>query len=146
MNVENRVYPDREQMEAQRASASRPGRIVMVNLLKFRERALYRDGRDAHLSGREAYQRYAVEVGKLVRACGGRVVYVGDVTFLQIGRVDEPWDEVALAEYPSREAFLAMSSSPEWRAIAEHREAGLAGQLNIETTPSALGAPDAPVP
>lgn len=139
MHVENRVYPDREQVEAQRASASQPGRIVMVNLLKFRERALYPDGRDAHLSGREAYQRYAVEVGKLVRACGGRVLYVGDVTFLQIGPVEELWDEVALAEYPSREAFLAMSSSPEWCAIAVHREAGLAGQLNIETTPSTLG-------
>jgi uncharacterized protein (DUF1330 family) len=145
MKVENRVYPDPEQTAALQKADGPGGRIVMVNLLKFRERARYRDGRDAHLTGREAYERYAVEVGKLVRACGGRVVYVGDVTFLSLGRVDELWDEVALAEYPSRAAFLRMSSSPEWRTIAEHREAGLEGQLNIETTPSALGEP-APEP
>ena len=36
--------------------------------------------------------------------------------------------------YPSRAAMLEMISSPEYQAILVHREAGLAGQLNIETT------------
>jgi uncharacterized protein (DUF1330 family) len=134
MQVFNDVYPtDPKQFEAMRAPGPQ-GPIVMVNLLKFREKAQYPDGRDAHLSGREAYMRYGVEVTKLLQKFGGRALFAGDVTHLALGRVEELWDEVALAEYPNRGALLAMSSSPEWRAIAVHREAGLAGQLNIETT------------
>jgi uncharacterized protein (DUF1330 family) len=136
MHVENRVYPDAEQMAVLQRGGGPDGPIVMVNLLKFRAKARYKDGRDAHLSGREAYHRYAREVAKLVAACGGRVLFTGDVTLLSLGRVEQLWDEVALAEYPSRSAFFEMSMTPQWRAIAEHREAGLEGQLNIETVPT----------
>jgi len=137
MNVENRVYPDPEQMaELQQPGSGGP--IVMVNLIKFRDRAAYPDGRDADLSGRDAYHRYGAAFAPMLRAAGGRIVYAGDVTFLMLGRVETPWDEVALAEYPSRAAFLAVMSSPAYREIAVHRSAGLAGQLNIETVPSAF--------
>jgi uncharacterized protein (DUF1330 family) len=108
----------------------------MVNLLKFRDKARYPDGRDPDLSGREAYDRYAREVVKLLHGVGGRVLFSGDVTFLTLGRAEELWDEVALAEYPNRAALLKMSMSEEWQAIAVHREAGLEGQLNIETVPT----------
>ncbi len=50
-----------------------------------------------------------------------------------LGEVDELWDMVALAEYPSRAAMMAMVSSPDYQAIEKHRIAGLAGQLNIRT-------------
>lgn len=135
MKVDNRVYPDPDQLAALQ-EAGPDGPIVMVNLLKFRDKAIYPDGRDPEISGREAYNRYAVEVVKLVRACGGRVLFAGDVTFLSLGRAEEMWDEVALAEYPNRAALWKMSTSPEWQAIAVHREAGLEGQLNIETVPT----------
>jgi uncharacterized protein (DUF1330 family) len=139
MNVENRLYPEAEQM----AALKRPGAdgpIVMVNLLKFRERAHYPDGRDPHLSGRDAYQRYGAAFAPLLHAAGGRVVYVGDVNGLMLGRVDALWDQVALAQYPSRAEFLRLMATPEYRAITVHREAGLAGQLNIETAPGSAGA------
>jgi uncharacterized protein (DUF1330 family) len=135
MQVENRIHPDTDQIAALQ-QAGPDGPIVMVNLLKFREKARYADGRDAELSGREAYLRYGREVEKLVRAVGGRVLFVGDVTFLTLGRVETLWDEVALAEYPSRAAMLQMALSAEFQAIAHHREAGLEGQLNIETVPT----------
>lgn len=135
MQVENRQMPDAAQMTLlQEAGPAQP--IVMVNLLKFRARAAYPDGRDAHLSGREAYQRYAVRVAKLIGAFGGRVLFAGDVTALTIGIAEPLWDEVALAEYPNRAALLQMSLSPEWREAAVHRSAGLEGQLNIETVSS----------
>lgn len=44
------------------------------------------------------------------------------------------WDQVAVVEYPNRGALLAMATSPAYAEIAVHRNAGLAGQLNIETT------------
>lgn len=137
MQFENRVLPSAEQISAMREDSD-DGPIVMVNLLKYREKACYPDGRDAELSGRDAYNRYAVEVVKLVEGLGGRVVYAGDVRGLVIGDVESLWDEVALAEYPSRKAFLQMAMSPECQAIAVHRAAGLEGQLNIETRPADL--------
>lgn len=135
MKVDNRVYPDPDQLAALQEPGP-DGPIVMVNLLKFRDKALYPDGRDPEISGRAAYNRYAVEVVKLLHAVGGRVVFAGDVSFLSLGRAEELWDEVALAEYPNRAALWRMSTSPEWQAIAVHREAGLEGQLNIETVPT----------
>ncbi len=50
-----------------------------------------------------------------------------------LGEVEEVWDAIAIAMYPSRKAMLDMMQSPEYQAIHHHRDAGLAGQLNIET-------------
>ena len=52
-----------------------------------------------------------------------------------LGEVEELWDMVALAQYPSRAAMMTMIQSPEYQAIEKHRVAGLAGQLNIRTKP-----------
>ena len=135
MQIENCVYPTSEQIAGLQQPA--PGApIVMVNLLKYRAKALYPDGSEPELSGREAYLRYAVAVEKLVEDVGGRVIYAGAVTSLFLGQVEALWDEVALAEYPSRAALLQMAMSPAAQAIAHHRVAGLEGQLNIETVPS----------
>lgn len=133
MQVTNEVMPtDPERLEGMMAEGP-DGPIYMVNLLKFKEKAEYEDGRETNLTGREAYQLYGQEVFKLLPKYGGKAVFVGDVTFLSLGQVEDLWDEVAIAMYPKRGDLLRMSSSPEWQAIAVHRTAGLAGQLNIET-------------
>ena len=74
-------------------------------------------------------------MAKLVEGLGGKVRYSGQVTGLMLGEVEDLWDAVALAEYPSLAAFQAMATSPEYHAIEHHRLAGLAGQLNIRTKP-----------
>jgi hypothetical protein len=61
-------------------------------------------------------------------------VFSGDVKQLVIGEVEELWDAVGIAEYPSRLEFHRIATSPEVQAIGIHREAGLAGQLLILTT------------
>jgi len=134
VKVTNEVMPNDPERIAAMQEPGPDGPIVMVNLLKFRERARYPDGRDPELSGRDAYMRYGAAVAELLPKFGGRPLFAGDVTFLALGQVEELWDEIALAEYPNRAALWAMSTSAEWREIAVHREAGLAGQLNIETT------------
>lgn len=136
MHVENRVHPDPDQLQALQ-QAGPDGPVVMLNLLKFRERAAYPDGRPDGGSGRDAFQRYGMGFAPLLHAIGGRVRYGGDVSLLAVGRADEPWDAIAVVEYPSREAFLRLATSPEYLAVAVHREAGLAGQLLLETTPHA---------
>jgi uncharacterized protein (DUF1330 family) len=64
---------------------------------------------------------------------GGTAGYAGPVTGLMLGEVEELWDMVALAEYPSLAAMIEMVRDPGYQAISVHRTAGLAGQLNIKT-------------
>jgi uncharacterized protein (DUF1330 family) len=128
VKVENQVRPNPEQIKGFLAVE---GPVMMVNLLKFREKAAYPDGRDAAISGAEAYGRYAKEMKKLVEGSGGRFVFGATVANLLLGEVEELWDQIGIVEYPSSKALVEISSSPEFQAIEAHREAGLAGQLNI---------------
>ena len=133
MKVVNKVYPNKEQIKGFMEPVSE-GPICMVNLLKFKEKAAYEDGRDTDLTGREAYALYEEGVKKLLQEIGGGIGFEGDVERLALGEVEELWDVVALAVWPSRGAMFEVMQSPEMQAISVHRSAGLAGQLNIETT------------
>jgi len=133
MKVVNKVYPDKEQIKGFMEPVSE-GPICMVNLLKFKDKAAYEDGRDTDLTGREAYALYEEGVKKLLQEIGGGIGFEGDVERLALGEVEELWDVVALAVWPSRGAMFEVMQSPEMQAISVHRSAGLSGQLNIETT------------
>lgn len=132
MEVKNSVTPSEAQMKAF-LEPGPDGPVYMVNLLKFKERAEYADGRETDLTGAEAYAIYGEAVAKLLIDLGGGPMFSAKVERLMLGEVEELWDSVAIATYPSRKAMLEMIVSPEYQAIAVHRDAGLAGQLNIET-------------
>ena len=106
--------------------------IYMLNLLKFKERAEYEDGRDSDLTGEQAYGIYGQAVADLLVKVGGAPVFSASVERLMLGEVEDLWDSAAIAMYPSRQAMLTMISLPEYQEIAVHRSAGLEGQLNIE--------------
>ena len=133
MQVVNKVYPNKEQIKGFLEPVSE-GPICMVNLLKFKEKAEYEDGRDTDLTGREAYALYEEGVKKLLQEIGGGVGFEGDVERLALGEVEELWDVVALAVWPSRGVMFEVMQSSDMQAISVHRSAGLAGQLNLETT------------
>lgn len=133
MQVMNKVYPNKEQIKGFMEPVSE-GPICMVNLLKFKEKAEYEDGRDTDLTGREAYALYEEGVKKLLQEIGGGIGFEGDVERLALGEVEELWDVVGLAVWPSRGAMFEVMQSPDMQAISVHRSAGLAGQLNLETT------------
>jgi uncharacterized protein (DUF1330 family) len=128
MEVVNKVYPNEEQIKGFLGPGAE-GPICMVNLLKFREKAEYEDGRETALTGREAYELYEQGVKKLLEGIGGGIGFWGEVK-----EVEELWDMVGLAVWPSRQAMFEVMQSPEMQEISVHRTAGLAGQLNIETT------------
>ncbi len=137
MEVENEVMPSSPDRIKEMMEEGPEGPIYMINLLKFKEKAEYEDGRETNLSGYEAYQIYGRAVAKLLPKFGGKGFFAGDVTFLALGQVEELWDEVAIAMYPRRADLFRMSTSKEWQEISVHRTAGLAGQLNIETVAQA---------
>ena len=132
MKVKNAIYPTPDQLRAVTNQTSE-GPLVMVNLLKFREKAVYQDGRPDDMTGAEAYMRYAEQMRGIVEREGGRFLFGGDVQSLVIGEVEELWDIVGSVEYPSREDFVRIVSLPEVQEASVHREAGLAGQLLIQT-------------
>ena len=132
MNVTNQIHPSPEQAKAF-FNGEEDGPMCMVNLLKFKDKATYADGSEPELSGRDAYLRYGAGIQACLAAVGGKARFTGFVTDLMLGEVEELWDMVAIAEYPSRAAMMQMVQSPEYQAITKHRDAGLAGQLNIRT-------------
>lgn len=99
------------------------GPIWMVNLMKYREKADYADGRSADISGKEADDLYA-PLGPL-KAIGARPVFLADVDTQFLN--DSPkWDRVGIVKYPSRRAFLEMQNRPDFKELHHHKEAGMA--------------------
>jgi uncharacterized protein (DUF1330 family) len=104
------------------------GPIVMVNLLKYRDKANYKPDRaeaKENLTGREAYQRYGAIALKCVGEAGGGIVWAGAQRLVFIGGSENQWDDVVCVRYPSRQKFLEMVSRPEYLAGSYHRDAGL---------------------
>lgn len=132
MEVVNELLPTSKERIEEMNAPGPDGPIYMVNLLRFREKAEYEDGRETDLTGREAYHLYGEGLRDVLARFGAEIIWTGDVTFLSLGQVEDLWDEIAVVKYPNRRALLQMSISDEWRAASVHRAAGLIGQLNIE--------------
>jgi uncharacterized protein (DUF1330 family) len=95
---------------AQRAGEDVP--VVMLNLLAFEPEG-----------GRERYEEYGEAVAPLLESVGGRIVFLGDPATALLG--EGSWDLVVLVEYPSRQAFLDMTGSPEYQQIGHLRTEAL---------------------
>lgn len=120
-------------------SADMSETVCMVNLLKFKNKATYApEAAEAteNLTGLEAYLRYGAGVAQVLQKIGAKQHFGGPVNRFMIG--DGDWDMVALVIYPTRQAFIEMPQREDYQAIHYHREAGLAHQDLIETSPGIL--------
>tara|TARA_B100001287_G_scaffold258715_1_gene245319 strand:+ start:78 stop:578 length:501 start_codon:yes stop_codon:yes gene_type:complete len=113
--------------------------ILMVNLLKFKDKAEYEDGRATNLTGREAYEIYVTETKEHLANVGAELILGGEVNGLLLGEVEDLWDAFGVARYPSRKAMITMARNPAYIESEKHRAAGLAGQLNIEVSEQGFG-------
>ena len=132
MKVENKILPNDEQISGFLENPDL-GPISMVNLLKFKKKAKYDDGRDTNLTGKEAYQLYSSEVINFVNKYGGEFLFAGSVSRLMLGEVEDMWDAVAIAKYQNRKAMMDMTMAPGYQKIHVHRDAGLEGPRKIAT-------------
>lgn len=131
------VDPTREAF-ARFREMDRPGPVHMLNLVRFRARAAYEDGTVA--TGAEAYASYARESGPVFRRLGGRQVWIGKPELMLIGPQSEAWDIAFIAEYPDKDAFVAMLRDPEYRKAVRHRQAAVADSRLIRMEPARPGA------
>lgn len=135
--MEAHVDPSRERFAAFRAQ-DRAGPVLMLNLVRFRDRAAYPDGRDA--TGAEAYAAYGRGSAPVFARLGGRILWRGGFEMTLIGPETERWDAVFVAEYPSVAAFVAMLRDPDYRAAVVHRQAAVADSRLIRLAPAAAGS------
>jgi uncharacterized protein (DUF1330 family) len=130
MQLDNKIHHSVEQWEAL-AKQNDDGPVCMINLLKFKDKASYSDGRESDLTGLEAYQIYSANTRDLVEEAGGKILHTSIIEGMIVGEVEELWDVAAIVEYPSIKSFMDMVNSQEWKEYSIHKEAGLSGQLNI---------------
>jgi uncharacterized protein (DUF1330 family) len=107
------IRPTKDQI-LELINAPDEGPVVMLNLLKFKASG-----------GSKEYGKYGDSVVQMVEKTGGKVLWLGKVDQTLIGPTDETWDAVALVQYPSRKAFIEMTSTKEYDSAHEHREGGL---------------------
>ena len=89
--------------------------FVMVNLLKYRGAA-----------GAERYlKEYEPAVRPIMEAAGGRDIWRGRAEHVIIGGAPHDWDAVWLVRWPSKAAFFAMVTHPDFAATQEIRVASL---------------------
>lgn len=130
MSTLNALDPTPDQIKAFLSESEDGKPVFMLNLLKFKDKATYKDAED--ISGRAAYTRYAQGLSKLVEGQEGfGVVFGGNANVWMIGQGEGEWDAVAIFTYPDAKTMFETVSSEAYRKIHKHRRAGLAGQLLI---------------
>jgi uncharacterized protein (DUF1330 family) len=123
----NSPRPDALQALAQ---STEPGKVVMLNLLKFKP-----------AGGAASYEEYVRRVEPILERIGSKVIFAGPVTTTVIG--DKSWDSMLLVEYPSRKIFLEMVTSSEYQAIHHFRDEALERSELIAISPTGRILPEA---
>ncbi len=104
--------------------------VVMLNLMRFRERSLDGDG-----SGWDAYLRYSALTVPMIKARGGTLLWTGEAKTVALGPQDgNQWDYLALVYYPTVAAFIDMMTSEDYEQRCDpHRTNGCAEHVIIAT-------------
>ena len=110
------LYPTALQQAALLQKAASGDPVVMLNLLRFKNK--------------EAYGEYADKVGGVSSSFGIEFLFFGEVITTVIGDAVS-YHAVALVKYPSIKAFIEFASSDTMRGFKEKREKGLEGQYLV---------------
>jgi uncharacterized protein (DUF1330 family) len=126
------LKPTGEQIKAL-VNSELDGPVVMLNLLKYAERATGAAAASG-ITGEQSYEKYGEEMQSRLAAVGARLLWRGRADSVVIGTDADDWDEVLLMEYPSRKAFLEMTSQKDFEKTSEHRTNALADSRLIAMT------------
>ncbi|MBU2951769.1 DUF1330 domain-containing protein [Tamlana agarivorans] len=114
------------------------GKIVMLNLLKFREKADYTNlaqiKPDGEVSGKDAYQLYMKNTLTELRKAGSRIIYYGESNDFLIGPESEKWDAILIVEHESVLKFIEFAQNKDYLINAGHRTAGLEDSRLLPST------------
>ena len=108
------------------------GPMWALNLMQYRERADYADGRETGLTGAEADDAYAPH--EHLAAVGSRIILLAPVLHHLRGD-DRRWDRIAIAQYRDRMALVEMNSSKDFQRDEQHKDAGMAFTIVMAAFP-----------
>ena len=130
------VDPTRSQFDEFKA-LPRDKPIMMLNLIRLREQAVYPDGRVA--SGAEAYSSYGLASGPILKRLGVEIIWRGVMEGMVIGPTDKQWDIAFIARYAQANAFLAMVTDADYKIAVVHRQAAVDDSRLIRFGEAGLG-------
>ena len=125
-NLITSIDPSSGQFKAAKEKVAPDTPIQMLNMLKFREQANYKD--DVNViacSGKEAYQRYSELSFPKIKAVGGSVSFKAKALTEMIAPEGEHWDDVFIVSWPTFQKFLDVVMSADYQAGTFHRTAAL---------------------
>lgn len=114
------------------------GKIVMLNVLKFKEKADYTNFEqlkpDQEISGKEAYQLYLDSTLLELKNAGSRIIYYGESVSFLIGPESEKWDAILLVEHASVSKFMEFAQSDSYLKNLGHRTAAIEDSRLLPST------------
>jgi uncharacterized protein (DUF1330 family) len=139
MSEDQFIDPTRESFDAFKA-LPRDTPINMLNLLRFREQAVYPEGHENAAkgwTGQQAYAEYGRTSGPVFRRVGGKVIWRGAMESMLTGPQDKFWDMAFIAAYPHAGAFLEMVTDPDYRIAVVNRQAAVLTSRLVRFRPEA---------
>jgi hypothetical protein len=107
----------------------KPGRVVMLNLLRFRPVADYSASPElapaSPSSGEAAYRLYMAHTLPYLHTSGGEILFYGKGCSFLIGPSNECWDAAMLIRQSSVASFFAFASNEGYLSGIGHRVAAL---------------------
>jgi uncharacterized protein (DUF1330 family) len=137
------VDPTRANFDAFKA-LPRNTPINMLNLIRYRARALYPAGHGYEargFSGAEAYAEYGRTSEPIFSRVGGKTIWRGKFEAMVTGPSGEGerWDLGFIAFYPSAGAFLAMVTDGDYKQAVVHRQAAVLTSRLVRFAPLDVG-------
>ena len=120
MNLTNQILAKKEAVVDFIKNYPSQTPVVMVNILKFKAKSGNGDE-----TGEKAYNRYGRNTAPLLAKVGGQLLFAGTVNKTLIGDYSTQPDRILIVRYPSKEAFIEMTTSKEYQAISHDREIAL---------------------
>lgn len=119
------------------------GPMWALNLMRYRPRAIYADGRETTLTGMEADDLYAPH--EALAKIGGRSVLRARVAHQVVGDGGR-WDRVAVAYYPTRCSQLDMQQLDSFKRQHPHKVAGMEFTIVVASMPDPAVPPNTEAP
>jgi len=122
------IHPSAVQLKNfQQCTQTEP--VLMLDALKFKKFSEYGASRQS-ISGQKLYrERYGRPALTCLHEVGGQLVLHGQYQFTLIGAHGNPrlgqWDEILIAQYPSRDSFFKMLQLEAYQLALVHRQAAL---------------------
>lgn len=101
------------------------GSFVMLNLIRFNDKALYTEEKEIEKTGKEAYDLYLNKISSGLVAIGSEILFKGKPNRFLIGPIDEQWDFLVLVKHQSVACFLAFSQSKVYLENIKHQTASI---------------------